>query len=95
MKIKFIISLIIFGLIFSQKHEYHLIDGIDENLIITKDNKSDYFYFYTEVNNAKIVRFHLKSQKVWILNRKFFITEYDEDGYNYSEVIIAILIRKR
>ena len=83
MKINFIISLIFFGLIISKN--YHLIDGIDKNLILTKDNNSEYFYFYTEVNKAKIARFHLKTQQTCVLNKKFVIYEYDEVNHYYNE----------
>ena len=87
MNINFIISLTFFRLIFSASYNYHLIDGIEQTIYIAKYNNSNYFYFYTEVTNSKNVRFNIKSQKVCVLNKRFFINEYDEDNSYYNRSI--------
>ena len=87
MNINFIISLTFFRLIFSVSYNYHLIDGIEQTIYIAKYNNSNYFYFYTEVTNSKNVRFNIKSQKVCVLNKRFFINEYDEDNSYYNRSI--------
>ena len=83
MKINFIILLIFFRI--KLYISYHLIDGVDKNLILTKNNNSGSLYFYTEVTKPYNVRFHLKSQKVCIMDRRFYIYEYDENTTIHSE----------
>ena len=83
MKINFIILLIFFRI--KLYKSYHLIDGVDKNLILTKNNNSGTLYFYTEVNKPYNIRFHLKSQKVCIMDRRFYIYEYDENTTIHNE----------
>ena len=87
MKINFIILLIFFRYIISINHDYHLIEGIEQTIYLVKKNKSDDFYFYTEVTDSKNVRFNLKSQKVCVLSERFAIKEYDENSSYYNAYI--------
>ena len=60
MKIKYIISLMLFRLIFLiQNHTILLLDDIERiiNVALRKKQTSEYYDFCTEVNKHKIIRF--------------------------------------
>ena len=77
MNINFIISLSLFRIFLFENKLFYFIDGVENNITHTNNQNYDDYYFYTRVNQSKIVKFTAKTPNSCKLSSSLEISESD------------------
>ena len=77
MNINFIISLSLFRIFLFENKLFYFIDGVENNITHTNNQNYDDYYFYTRVNQSKIVKFTAKTPSSCKLSSSLEISESD------------------